>query len=226
MAASGGRPVAALSLSMGSTYFGLFLRAHVSAAWARRHVASHIAVSGEGATQLCCSCSRAVPACKQCPGRRSEPPALCSVSAGVWGGTLWAPLAVVAGGQDPESQALSPVAQLLEHEPLRALLRALPSLPFLSPAPAVFGDRVLVRGEATGQRFTAGRLGAWLRASGTRGAADVWQASWRFMEGGTRASGSPVPLRCLYGTGVDTAEGVTVLPPSEHGPRRYQLQLG
>lgn len=131
----------------------------------------------------------------------------------------------MAGGQDPASQALSPTARLLEREPLLALLRALPSLPFLSPAPAVFGDQVLVRDEASGQRFTAAQLGAWLRASGARQAADVWQASRRFMEGGG-ARASPVPLSCFYGTGVDTAEAVTVLPPSEAGPRHYQLQYG
>lgn len=33
--------------SLGSLHFGLFTRRHVSAAWAQRHLAGHISLSGE-----------------------------------------------------------------------------------------------------------------------------------------------------------------------------------
>ena len=88
--------------------------------------------------------------------------------AGTWAGSLWPPLAVVAGGRDPESRGLNPVVPALEQASLEGLLRHVPILPFLSPAPAVFGGRALVRDATSGERYSAGSLGAWLRDSGAQ----------------------------------------------------------
>ena len=88
--------------------------------------------------------------------------------AGTWGGSLWAPLAIVAGGQDPESQGLNPLVPALRQDSLKSLLRSTPILPYLSPAPAVFGGQPLVEDATSGERYGAAQMGGWLGASGAQ----------------------------------------------------------
>lgn len=92
---------------------------------------------------------------------------------GTWAGSLWAPLAIVAGGQDTESQGLNPLIPALQQDSLKSLLRSTPVLPYLSPAPAVFGSQLLVQDTASGNQYSAAKMDSWLRDSGAQ------QASWR-----------------------------------------------
>ncbi|PRW50953.1 group XV phospholipase [Chlorella sorokiniana] len=181
-----GRPVAAISLSLGSLYFGLFARRHVSVDWAEHHLAGHISLSG------------------------------------TWAGSLWAPLAIVAGGQDPESQGLNPLVPALQQDSLRSLLRSTPVLPYLAPAPAVFGDQPLVQDATSGQQYSAAQMAGWLRDSSAQQAADVWEASEAWME---RGGAPPVESWCLFGTGVNTVTSIEVLPPGK-AEQRYRLRYG
>jgi hypothetical protein len=59
---------------------------------------------------------------------------------------------------------------------------------------------VLVNDEASGQRFTAAHLGAWLSVSGAQQAAAVWRAILDRTE--TLAPPPPHTLYCLYSTGA------------------------
>lgn len=93
-------------------------------------------------------------------------------SPGTWAGSLWAPLALVAGGQDPESQGLNPLVPALQQDSLKSLLRSTPVLPFLAPAPAVFGDQPMVEDATSGKRYSAAQIGGWLRDSGAQQASN------------------------------------------------------
>lgn len=90
--------------SMGSPYFALFLRQHVSPAWQHRHVAGHVSVSGGE--------SRIARASRSSAHSSTDHYSQASVRAGTWAGSLWAPLAVVTGGQDAESRPFSRLTPL------------------------------------------------------------------------------------------------------------------
>lgn len=185
--------------SLGSAYFRLFLKT-AGSSWAKRHVAGHIALSGAPREGTPCGArmqagssawrgrgrplnEREAHACKDWQ--------VCA-RAGTWAGSLWPPLAIVAGGTDLESRGLNPVVPRLDQTSLESLLRHMPVLPFLSPAPAVFGDHVLVHDATSGQHYSAGSLGAWLRASGAEQASRRVLHSRRGWWGRHRcAAGSP-----------------------------------
>lgn len=56
----------------------------------------------------------------------------------------------------------------LQQDTLKSLLHSTPALPFLSPAPAVFGKEALVEDATSGERYSAARMGDWLQDSGAQ----------------------------------------------------------
>lgn len=114
-----GRRVAAVSLSMGGTYFHYFLTRIVDDDWKKRHIHSFVSL------------------------------------AGAFGGSPLALLALINGVWGDESRYVSPRA-------MKGLTRSMPSLPFLLPHPAVFGDAPILTNSASGTTYSAHNLSALL----------------------------------------------------------------